>query len=187
MASLGPSASDSRARGNSTSQVAEVEPIRMPTVEEIKGQDIWNNCAVRVSSVVSWVWWSWCTYGVILWSFGQSNNRRDDCKATNSIHGKTDGRRSISNAKTFAVMGLIFSAAECVIEKARAKHGTTNTALAGCVTGGTLAVRGHAHAQGLVQEGEGIRFRGRVTEIYRGPKAKCFGCVGFATFSVAIE
>ena len=30
---------------------------------------------------------------------------------------KQMGRRSISNAKTFAVMGLIFSAAECVIEK----------------------------------------------------------------------
>ena len=30
---------------------------------------------------------------------------------------KQMGRRSISNAKTFAVMGLIFSAAECVVEK----------------------------------------------------------------------
>lgn len=25
----------------------QIEPIRMPTVEEIRGQDIWNNCAVR--------------------------------------------------------------------------------------------------------------------------------------------
>lgn len=31
----------------------QIEPIRMPTVEEIRGQDIWNNCAVR--SVVSGV------------------------------------------------------------------------------------------------------------------------------------
>jgi len=75
---------------------------------------------------------------------------------------KQMGRRSISNAKTFAVMGLIFSAAECVIEKARAKHDTTNTAVAGCVTGGALAVKG-------------------------GPKATCIGCAGFAAFSVAIE
>lgn len=30
---------------------------------------------------------------------------------------KQMGSRSISNAKTFAVMGLIFSAAECTIEK----------------------------------------------------------------------
>ena len=35
------------------SQAAAVEPIRMPTAEEIKGKDIWNNCAVR--SVVSGV------------------------------------------------------------------------------------------------------------------------------------
>lgn len=41
---------------NSSSQEAkkpQIEPIRMPTVEEIRGQDIWNNCAVR--SVVSGV------------------------------------------------------------------------------------------------------------------------------------
>lgn len=24
-----------------------VEPIRLPTVEEMRGQDIWNNCLVR--------------------------------------------------------------------------------------------------------------------------------------------
>ena len=30
-----------------------IEPIRLPTVEEMRGQDIWNNCAVR--SVVSGV------------------------------------------------------------------------------------------------------------------------------------
>ena len=31
----------------------QIEPIRLPTVEEIRGQDIWNNCAMR--SVVSGV------------------------------------------------------------------------------------------------------------------------------------
>lgn len=30
-----------------------VEPLRLPTVEEIRGQDIWNNCVTR--SVVSGV------------------------------------------------------------------------------------------------------------------------------------
>lgn len=24
-----------------------VEPMRLPTIEEVRGQDIWNNCAVR--------------------------------------------------------------------------------------------------------------------------------------------
>jgi import inner membrane translocase subunit TIM22 len=59
-------------------------------------------------------------------------------------------------------MGLVFSAAECIVEKARAKHDTVNTAIAGCVTGGSMSARG-------------------------GPKAACIGCAGFATFSVLIE
>lgn len=41
----------------SSSEAAEqrppVEPMRLPTIEEVRGQDIWNNCAVR--SVVSGV------------------------------------------------------------------------------------------------------------------------------------
>lgn len=48
----------------------QVQPLRLPTAEEIRGQDIWNNCAVR--SVVSGVmgkislqdfflrWWTFC-------------------------------------------------------------------------------------------------------------------------------
>ncbi|EXC45102.1 hypothetical protein L484_000084 [Morus notabilis] len=55
---------------------------------------------------------------------------------------KQMGRRSWSSAKAFAVMGLIFSAAECVVEKARAKHDTTNTVVAGCVTGGAISAKG---------------------------------------------
>lgn len=31
----------------------QIQPLRLPTPEEIRGQDIWNNCAVR--SVVSGV------------------------------------------------------------------------------------------------------------------------------------
>ncbi|KAF4352658.1 hypothetical protein G4B88_012561 [Cannabis sativa] len=54
---------------------------------------------------------------------------------------KQMGRRSWSSAKAFAVMGFVFSAAECVIEKARAKHDTTNTVVAGCVTGGTISAK----------------------------------------------
>lgn len=32
--------------GSSTTK-PQIEPIRLPTVEEIRGQDIWNNCAMR--------------------------------------------------------------------------------------------------------------------------------------------
>ncbi|XP_074592463.1 mitochondrial import inner membrane translocase subunit TIM22-4-like [Curcuma longa] len=58
------------------------------------------------------------------------------------FQAKQMGRRSISSAKAFGLMGLIFSAAECVVEKARAKHDTTNTVVAGCVTGGAISTKG---------------------------------------------
>ncbi|KAJ9557757.1 hypothetical protein OSB04_012371 [Centaurea solstitialis] len=75
---------------------------------------------------------------------------------------KQMGRRSWGSCKAFAVMGFIFSAAECVVEKARAKHDMTNTVAAGCVTGGAISAKGC-------------------------PKAACVGCAGFAAFSVVIE
>ncbi|CAN6223486.1 unnamed protein product [Urochloa humidicola] len=163
MASPEPSAAGAGTGGESASQAVVVEPIRMPTVEEIRGQDIWNNCAV--CSVVSGVMGG--GLGVLMGLFfGALDNpiMQEEMTARQQIvyTAKQMGRRSMSNAKTFAVMGLIFSAAECVIEKARAKHDTTNTAVADCVTGGALAVKG-------------------------GPKATCIGCAGFAAFSVAIE
>ncbi|KAK3151337.1 hypothetical protein QOZ80_3AG0244590 [Eleusine coracana subsp. coracana] len=163
MASPEPSAADAGAGGESASQASVVEPIRMPTPEEINGQDIWNNCAVR--SVVSGVMGG--GLGILMGLFfGALDNpiTAEEMTARQQIvyTAKQMGRRSISSAKTFAVMGLIFSAAECVVEKARARHDMTNTAIAGCVTGGALAVRG-------------------------GPKSTCVGCVGFSAFSVAIE
>jgi len=57
---------------------------------------------------------------------------------------------------------FLFKLGILMLWQARAKHDTTNTAVAGCVTGGALAVKG-------------------------GPKATCIGCAGFAAFSVAIE
>ncbi|RLN17850.1 hypothetical protein C2845_PM02G23210 [Panicum miliaceum] len=122
------------------SQAAAVEPIRMLAVEEIKGHDIWSNCVV--CSVVSGVRVSHTTLepggglGVLMGLFfGALDNpiMVEGMTARQQIvYTAKQMRRSISNAKTFAVMGLIFSAAECVVEKARAKHDTTNTAVAGC-------------------------------------------------------
>ncbi|KAM0948089.1 putative mitochondrial import inner membrane translocase subunit TIM22 [Dioscorea sansibarensis] len=142
-----------------------IEPLRLPTPEEVRGQDIWNNCAVR--SVVSGVLGLCGGLGIFMGLFlGALDNpiTQEEMTAKQQFiyTAKQMGRRSYSSAKTFAVMGLIFSAAECIVEKARAKHDTTNTAVAGCVTGGTLSARG-------------------------GPKAACAGCAGFATFSVLIE
>ncbi|XP_008782373.1 mitochondrial import inner membrane translocase subunit TIM22-4 [Phoenix dactylifera] len=140
-----------------------IEPLRLPTPEEIRGQDIWNNCAVR--SVVSGIMGGGLGLfmGLFLGALDNPLMQEEMTAKQQFIYtAKQMGRRSFSSAKTFAVMGLIFSAAECVVEKARAKHDTTNTVVAGCVTGGAISAKG-------------------------GPKAACAGCAGFAAFSVLIE
>lgn len=149
-----------------SSQEAEkkpIEPIRLPTVEDVRGQDIWNNCAIR--SVASGIMGGGLGLAMGLFLGSLDTHILDDemtSKQKIVYQAKQMGRRSWSSCKTFAVMGLIFSAAECVVEKARAKHDIANTAVAGCVTGGALSARG-------------------------GPKAACAGCAGFAAFSVVIE
>ncbi|KAM0868184.1 hypothetical protein ACQ4PT_041492 [Festuca glaucescens] len=172
----------SGAAGDVAAQTAavEVEPIRLPSHEDMKMQDTYNNCVVR--SVMSGVMGNVTDdlqlkhlfysvarggLGVMMGLFlGALENpvMAEEMTARQQIvyQAKQMGRRSMGNAKTFAVMGLIFSAVECVVEKARARHDVTNSAVAGCVTGGTLAVKG-------------------------GPQAACMGCAGFAAFSVAIE
>ncbi|KAM0859582.1 hypothetical protein ACQ4PT_047100 [Festuca glaucescens] len=140
-----------------------VEQIRLPSHDEMKAQDMWNNCVVR--SVMSGVMGG--GLGVMMGLFlGALENpvMAEEMTARQQIvyQAKQMGRRSMGNAKTFAVMGLVFSAVECVVEKARARHDVANSAVAGCVTGGALAVKG-------------------------GPQAACMGCAGFAAFSVLIE
>lgn len=41
------SENETKSAPSSSSEPAMVEPIRLPTIEEVRGQDIWNNCAVR--------------------------------------------------------------------------------------------------------------------------------------------
>ncbi|KAL1324606.1 hypothetical protein HN51_034785 [Arachis hypogaea] len=138
-----------------------IQPLRLPTAEEIRGQDIWNNCAVR--SVVSGVMGGGLGFfmGLLLGALDRPHEEMTG-RQEFIYQAKQMGRRSWGSAKAFAVMGFIFSAAECVVEKARAKHDMTNTVVAGCVTGGSISAKG-------------------------GPKAACAGCAGFAAFSVVIE
>lgn len=141
----------------------QIEPLRLPSMEEIRGQDIWNNCAVR--SVVSGVMGGGLGLfmGLFLGALDNPIMQDEMSHKQQFIYtAKQMGRRSWNSCKTFAVMGFIFSAAECTVEKARAKHDTTNTVVAGCATGGALSAKG-------------------------GPKAACMGCAGFAAFSVVIE
>ncbi|XP_050236498.1 mitochondrial import inner membrane translocase subunit TIM22-4 [Mercurialis annua] len=144
-------------------QVTQVNSFRMPNMDELRAQEVWNNCAIR--SVASGVMGG--GLGLFMGLFlGALDNplMQDEMSARQQFvyTAKQMGRRSWSSCKTFAVMGFVFSAAECIVEKARAKHDVTNTVVAGCVTGGSMSARG-------------------------GPKAACVGCAGFAAFSVVIE
>eukprot|EP00257_Ricinus_communis_P016129 XP_015574197.1 mitochondrial import inner membrane translocase subunit TIM22-4 isoform X2 [Ricinus communis] len=135
----------------------------MPSMEEIRAQEVWDNCAVR--SVASGVLGGGLGLfmGLLLGSLDNPLMQDQMTGREQFIYtAKQMGRRSWSSCKTFAVMGLVFSAAECIVEKARAKHDITNTVVAGCVTGGSMSAKG-------------------------GPKAACAGCAGFAAFSVVIE
>ncbi|KEH30670.1 Mitochondrial inner membrane translocase subunit Tim17/Tim22/Tim23/peroxisomal protein PMP24 [Medicago truncatula] len=96
----------------------QIQPLSLPTVEEIRGQDIWNNCAVR--SVVSGVMGG--GLGIAMGLFlGALDNPMMQEQMTGKqqfiFQAKQMGRRSWSSAKAFAVMGFVFSAAECVVEK----------------------------------------------------------------------
>ncbi|KAJ2783984.1 Mitochondrial import inner membrane translocase subunit tim22 [Coemansia javaensis] len=72
------------------------------------------------------------------------------------------GAKSLSSAKNFAVMAAIYSGSECMIESYRARNDIYNSVAAGCITGGTLAMR-------------------------TGPRGMAAGCAGFAAFSAAID
>ncbi|RMZ85880.1 hypothetical protein DV737_g372, partial [Chaetothyriales sp. CBS 132003] len=75
---------------------------------------------------------------------------------------KDMGSRSWSSAKNFGMIGALYSGTECCVEGLRAKNDLTNSAVAGCLTGGALGVRA-------------------------GPTAAALGCAGFAAFSTAID
>jgi len=70
--------------------------------------------------------------------------------------------RSMSYAKNFAIVGLVFSSVECNIESYRAKADIRNGTYAGFVTGGLLGFRA-------------------------GLQAGVIGACAFAAFSTAIE
>ncbi|EFJ34081.1 hypothetical protein SELMODRAFT_230551 [Selaginella moellendorffii] len=155
-----PPASDS---DGSSAPPPPVEPLKLPTFEEMKAQDVFNNCAVK--SIVSCVMGG--GMGIFMGLlFGALDNPLNPDQMTVRQHfthaAKQMGSKSLHMAKAFAVMGAIYSGTECIIEKARARHDMTNTMVAGCVTGGSLSAKA-------------------------GPKAACVGCAGFAAFSVVVE
>ncbi|ODV61712.1 translocation channel protein TIM22 [Ascoidea rubescens DSM 1968] len=72
------------------------------------------------------------------------------------------GKRMYSSAKNFGYIGGIYSGVECCVESLRAKDDIYNGLMAGCITGGGLAIKS-------------------------GPVATAIGCAGFAAFGAAID
>ncbi|KAL0697876.1 hypothetical protein Bca4012_053998 [Brassica carinata] len=143
MASADSSAEPSPGSSGSNESVTKIEPIRMPTIEEMRAQELWNNCAVK--SVASGVMGGGLGLMMGLFMGALENPIMHDTMTGRQqflFTARQMGQRSWSSCKTFAVMGLVYSAAECIVEKARAKHDIINTAVAGCVTGGTMSARG---------------------------------------------
>ena len=68
----------------------------------------------------------------------------------------------VSQAKTFATIGLMFAGTECIIESYRGKHDLYNSVYSGFATGGLLGLRA-------------------------GPVAAVWGGCGFAAFSLGID
>ncbi|KAL8147981.1 hypothetical protein AgCh_005346 [Apium graveolens] len=66
-----------------------VEPIRLPTIEQVRGQDIWNNCAVR--SVVSGVMGGGLGLFMGLFLGALDNPIMQDEMTEDNIYGKADG------------------------------------------------------------------------------------------------
>jgi import inner membrane translocase subunit TIM22 len=73
--------------------------------------------------------------------------------------------KSKSYAKGFGGMGFLYSGTECMIEKYRAKHDKWNATLAGCATGGMMAVQGR-------------RWTGGAAVYVQEPKRSCMSWVG---------
>lgn len=140
-----------------------IPAFRPPSREEMMAQELFNNCAVK--AIISGVMGGGMgvMFGMLFGALEQPIHVEEMTLRQQLTHGARQmARSSWTMAKTFAVMGTLFSGAECIVEKARAKHDVINTAAAGCATGGILAARA-------------------------GPQAACVGCAGFATFSILIE
>lgn len=75
-----------------------------------------------------------------------------------------------SYAKSFAMFGVVFSGAECTVEKVRAKHDIWNSIIGGCVTGAVMSS----------QPRQSIPHRARASQM-------AVGCGGMAAFSAAID
>ncbi|GMI18003.1 hypothetical protein TrLO_g9064 [Triparma laevis f. longispina] len=72
------------------------------------------------------------------------------------------GEKSLYWCRNFAFITGVFSGSECIVEKIRGRNDVWNSTISGCVTGAAIQAK-------------------------QGPQAACFGCIGFAAFSIIID
>jgi import inner membrane translocase subunit TIM22 len=167
-AGAGPSAADKPADApKKKKKYQKLEPVHY---EQIMQEDMMNNCAVKstISGVMGGA--MGIAFGVFMSSLenaggGIEGLAVEENRPTRVVIRemlKNMRSRSVSYAKGFATMGFLYSGAECVVEKYRAKHDKLNSVYAGCIAGGIMA-----HGA--------------------GPQGMAIGCATFAAFSAAIE
>lgn len=163
-------------------------PVTMPSPEQMAQDDLMNNCAVRTGLSCVMGAGLGVAFGVFMGTMDAAGGGLDGgagaaaAAAASARPGappppppptqtarqaalamaRSVGARSASYAKGFAAMGALFAGAECVVEKARARHDAWNAVYAGCAAGGALASPA-------------------------GAKAAAVGCASFAAFSAFIE
>ena len=132
------------------------------TKEQVRIENAFESCAFK--SALSGVagFGLGAALGLFSASVGPEATMMDPQQQTVKQVLKEMKGKSLSYAKNFGMLGLIFSAVECTIESYRAKSDWKNGTLAGGITGGLIGLRA-------------------------GVKGGLFGAAGFALFSSIIE
>lgn len=134
-------------------------PARVQPKEELMIQNVIESCVFK--SAMSFVVGG--ALGGFIGLFSSSIAPQHTHVQMNTRETFMDMKTTIvSNAKNFAVIGLMFASTECIIESYRAKSDMKNAVYSGFVTGGLIGFRA-----------------GHMGAIYAG--------CGFAAFSLAIE
>ncbi|GAA5805736.1 Tim17/Tim22/Tim23/Pmp24 family-domain-containing protein [Helicostylum pulchrum] len=143
-----------------------MSPQEQQTVRMMQGA--FESCAVKTAMSGVAGFGMGAAFGLFMSSFeyaGPSMNEEIVKQTTKQQikHAFKDmGTRSLSMAKNFGKVGMIYAGSECCIESYRAKNDLYNSVAAGAFTGGLLAAKA-------------------------GPQAMLLGAGGFAAFSLAID
>lgn len=134
-------------------------PTRIQGKEELMMTSVMESCVFK--STMSFVVGG--AFGGFMGLFSSSVAPHHTDKIMTTRETLMDMKGSIvSQAKTFAAIGLMFAGTECIIESYRGKHDLYNSVYSGFTTGGLLGLRA-------------------------GPVGALWGGAGFAAFSLGID